>query len=127
MTFEEHGTFDIKVTSNVIAISLYGAFNKEATQHYCNDVALKVSKLASTPFYILLDIRRVEGATPDSWDVAQQHNNWLATQNLVKKVIVCSNESVEYFAHKINESTLSGKVIYFHELGAAQQWIESNR
>lgn len=127
MAFEEHGTFDIKVTSNIIAISLHGAFNKEAIQHYCNDVDLKIAELEPMPFYILLDIRKVEGATPESWEVAQEHNNWLSTKNLTKKVIVCTSELIDYFARKINESALQGKVIYFHDLNTAKNWIVKDK
>ena len=127
MTFQEHGAFEIGISGNVIEVYLFGAFNREATLHYCNDLDLKITELEPMPFYILLDIRKVEGATPESWEVAQEHNNLLSTKNLTKKVIVCTSELIDYFAHKINESTLQDKVIYFNDLNTAKNWITKDK
>ncbi|GGA86558.1 hypothetical protein GCM10011369_30780 [Neiella marina] len=120
-----HGEFDVSVEGNIIHIVMAGSFNEYTIEAISKLIEQAIVGLENRPFYMLIDIRHVDGGTPEAYEASAEFNLWLDQQNLVAKALI--TKSVLF--QQINESRVrehsSQRVAYFDNVDAAKRWFES--
>ena len=86
-----HGSFIVNVEDDIIYITIKGAFNSESIKYLFDEIKKQILSFAGKPFYIFHNALEFTGATPNCYKEADLHNEWLCTQNLVKKALMYSS------------------------------------
>lgn len=107
----------------MIQVSAAGAFNDEGTRQYCDAIEVEVRKLDGAPYVIAVNLTQFEGATPGSWDLLEQHNQFLATTAIVAKAVIAEQAMIRSYAKTANETVLKGKTRLFARQEDALTWL----
>lgn len=78
----------INYDNGIIVSELHGIFNQKSAEEYQKALFSLVMSLNNQPFALLADISRVEGATPEAFDIVKSIINRLPEFGLVAKAYV---------------------------------------
>jgi hypothetical protein len=122
--FNIHCSFNVFIEENVIVAQLFDAFNCEAAEAYVESFDDAIFSLSGQKCFIVLDLRLVEGATPEAWGLAEKHNKALALDdNLLAKAILSNAMLVRHMGEVANKSISSNKVSSFRQMSEAKAWL----
>ena len=122
--FNIHGSFNVFIEENVIVAQLFDAFNYEAAEAYVESFDGAIFSLNGQKYFVVLDLRLVEGATPEAWELAEKHNKALALDdNLLAKAILSNAMLVRHMGEVANKSISSNKVSSFRQMSEAKAWL----
>ena len=76
--------------------------------------------MGETPFSILVDNSKLEGGTPESYEIVEQYNVWLKQKALVAKAIVVPNLAT---TELIRSRCPTIATQYFKSYDEAKKWI----
>lgn len=86
--FNRHGDVLISVDNQIINVELTGAFNYEGAKYYSTKIKRAINSLKIKKFAVCVDIRGVEGGTPEAFQELEQLNSWLNSNGLIAKAFV---------------------------------------
>lgn len=121
------GQFKVRFDDNVISASFEGMFNLSTSKDICSQVERYIESLNGEVFYLIIDLSRYQGSTPDAHREGNRHAIWLEGQNCGGKAIVSDqqvmlniirNEQKFLSQSKINTKT-------FDSQSEALTWIQS--
>jgi len=118
-----HGGYNITISDNIISIVAKGAFNEIGFQGIAVQLRELVSNLSGAPFYILVDLSELDGATPEAFNELEILNQWLNTQNMQAKALVINSAVNEMIIKKRTPALQKQNVQRFTDRLAAQQWL----
>lgn len=78
----------INYDNGIVVSELHGIFNQKSAEEYQKALFSLVMSLNNQPFALLADISRVEGATPEAFDIVKRIINRLPEFGLVAKAYV---------------------------------------
>jgi hypothetical protein len=84
----QHGNSIITVEGEIIIIKVIGCFNIEGITESIQHLKSTIKSFYQRQFKLLLNYLEVEGGTPEVFEIINQFNIWLNTQNIVAKAIV---------------------------------------
>ncbi|MCW8833329.1 MAG: hypothetical protein OQK09_02195 [Colwellia sp.] len=120
---EEHGENTIHVKDNIIYVTLAGAFN----EHGAENVSKKATQIISTfnhkKFMILINLLKLDGATPEAYKISNEFNGWLNSQNMVAKAIVITSQSIKAIDQQWVPSKAGQNIEYFDNEDDALKWL----
>jgi len=124
MLGEQHGEVEFAVEGNIIIATAIGSFNEGGALHYTGGLRKLINDFNNAPFAILVNNLRMEGATPEAFQILEQHNQWLNSQKLVAKAFVVKT-SITTGIVKAHSPSLNQQVIAdFTEQSAALSWLK---
>ena len=92
MTIEsEHGRSYISVDGDIITVKAVGAYNKEGMIKTIEQLESVINSFNQKEFKLLFDYSQAEGGTPDVFDIINECNIWLNSQNMVAKALVINS------------------------------------
>lgn len=114
MKFIEHGTHSTIVVDDMIISTVSGALNEESAIAYIDEVDSARFLFKCRPYTWLVDLQSLEGAVPEAWNKAKEHNELLLKDKmLLRKAIVISTNANLSLAKKINSMYLTDRVQIF--------------
>lgn len=84
----QHGNSIITVEGEIIIIKVIGCFNIEGITESIQHLKSTIKSFYQRQFKLLLNYLEAEGGTPEVFEIINQFNIWLNTQNIVAKAIV---------------------------------------
>lgn len=121
--FSDHGDFEIIVADDVIRVKAWGAYNEGGTRKFCHSLEQEVAKLDGKAFAMISNLLELEGATPESWELAKQHNDWLATTSIAAKAIITKGSLISTLAQRSNDTSMNDKTRIFDDIKQAESWV----
>ncbi|WP_448551172.1 hypothetical protein [Thalassotalea montiporae] len=83
-----HGECEVSRQGNMLFGTLIGSFNEDGITLYIQQMREQVEGYNGQPFVVLVDLTRVEGGTPDAYQILDNYNRWLATQSIAAKALL---------------------------------------
>ncbi|GAC14528.1 hypothetical protein [Aliiglaciecola lipolytica] len=118
-----HGSYTIEVEHNIVHMRYVGMFNAATASLYAEEAKDKIRQLPYDEFFILGDLRKFLGATPDAYAIVNKFNHWVNTQNLRAKALVISNQVVAEIARERISAVKQQNLQYFKGTEEAINWF----
>ncbi|GAA6183616.1 MULTISPECIES: hypothetical protein [Alteromonadaceae] len=118
------GSYQFRVEGNVVYQTFTGMFSGSTAQAYLSETRKMISQFDGKPFCNLIDIRAMEGLTPEGYEMIDKFNQWVNTQNLAAKAIVVSNDVVGKIVSERVPELKKQNLRYFHDFNEAVKWIK---
>lgn len=83
-----HGDFEVTFDNTILTVKLSGSFNEFGTLKLTECIKSNLESLNGQKFHMLVDDRELDGFTPEAYQVIEENNQWLDTQNLIEKAFI---------------------------------------
>lgn len=120
----EHGTAEISITGKRINVILEGSFNREGVLKYQERYRRVVQGFGDSPFKVLLNCLKIDGATPDAFEEIDNFNAWLNTRNIQAKAMVIDSAALTEIAEKRLPQQNKQNIRIFSSTNAALTWLD---
>jgi len=121
------GAYQVEVNENVICVAFKGMFNLDTSKRLCAKGEDIINGLDGAPFYLIINLEKYEGSTPEAHEEGNRHAMWLEKQNCQGKAIVINEQVMLHIIRNeqafLSQSQINTKV--FPTDADAQDWIES--
>lgn len=87
---QEHGSFNMNITDQIIIINAYGAWNLETALRWGREFKLLANQIESSPWACIVDLSSFELAIPEVWEHIDEINDWCNLHNQKYEVVICS-------------------------------------
>lgn len=98
----EHGEFELILSDDIFFMKLIGSFNEFGVRTLITDARKMVNKLDGKQFGVVVNVLNLEGITPEGYEVLNEANKWLNSENMFGKATINSS--------KINASIVKNRV-----------------
>ncbi|GFD67331.1 hypothetical protein [Alteromonas sp. KUL106] len=113
----------IEYKNGIVAIELRGVFNQQSAEDYQKALFCLVMKLNYAPFALLADISRVEGATPEAFDIVKSIINRLPEFGLVAKAYVYRGPVIKGMMFQRIPELEQLEYSFFTDIEVASDWL----
>ena len=113
----------ISYESGVVTTHLHGAFNERSAEDYNERLFKLVMGLNQKPFSLLADISRVEGATPEAFDILKRIIKRLPEMGLIAKAYVYKGPVVRGIMFQRIPELKSMDYLFFTDFDDASSWL----
>lgn len=120
-----HGTYSIKKDADIVRYELIGTFNENVTQDFIDELKSLILGYSSRPFKLMNVQIQLEGATPAAFELVNQLNEWLNTQNMIAKAIVNNSEVLAKMHRFFIPAREAQNIQYFSREEDALAWLTS--
>lgn len=125
MIENQHGEVTVeRISADIILATLVGSFNEIGAKAYVTAIRKEVNK-QNKPFAILVNNLKMEGGTPEAYQILQQHNNWLATTAIKAKAIVTKEMASIELIKSLSPAIKQLNMASFQEVDTALEWLEA--
>ncbi|MCV2884875.1 hypothetical protein OE749_09220 [Aestuariibacter sp. AA17] len=121
--YAAHGDFSVVIQDDIIEVQLIGMFNHEGTEQYVNKVKAAVAKFDGRPFSMLIDDLKMEGGTPEAYEILNRYNTWLNNQNLVAKALIIDSEVKKFIILDRTPALKNQNARFFKSRSKAIAWL----
>lgn len=122
---DQHGEVQLCYENNIIRATLIGAFNEQGAIQYTEGIKHIVKSLKGQEYAILVDNTKMEGGTPEAYQVLEEYNQWLNHTNLVAKAVVVetiiTTELIKHLSPAIKLQTTKT----FKNKASALRWLQT--
>ncbi|NMP31312.1 hypothetical protein HII17_07040 [Thalassotalea sp. M1531] len=125
MIQNQHGCVHIECQGNIIIATLTGAFNDLGANTYAQGVEKVVESFHENKYAILVDNTKLEGGTPEAYQIVEQHNQWLNSTSLVAKAFVVRSEVTTNLIKSLSPSVNQQTTKSFNEKSEAMKWLQT--
>lgn len=119
------GSYDFRIEGNILFQTFIGMFSENSARAYLKEAQQLIKKFDGNPFFIVIDIREMDGATPEAYDMTEHYNQWVNTQHLVAKAIIVKNKVVGKIGSNRMPTLKTQNLQYFNDIDGALAWFES--
>ncbi|MEP4888714.1 MAG: STAS/SEC14 domain-containing protein [Aliiglaciecola sp.] len=119
------GSYEFKVEGRIVYQTFTGMFSGKTARTYLRETKQLITQFEGKAFCMLIDIREMEGLTPDGYNMIDNFNQWVNTQNLVAKAIVVSNDVVGKIVSSRVPELKKQNVKYFEDIQTAIKWVNN--
>lgn len=121
----QHGNCTISLDQSIVFITLVGSFNEDGIAPCIEKAKELIGTLEGKPFCTLLDLREYGGSTPEAFEIQNDYNAWLNSQNLIAKAVVMETELIVKIARSQEDSLKEQEGITkdFDNLVDAHVWL----
>ena len=119
------GKFKVNFDGGMISAAFEGMFNLATSKEICSQVEHYIDSLNGERFFLLIDLSKYQGSTPDAHEEGNRHAIWLETQNCGGKAIV-SDQQVMLNIIRNEQKFLSQSTILtrtFTTQSSAKAWL----
>lgn len=113
----------IRYENGIVVTELGGIFNQRSAEEYHEALFSLVMKLNQQPFALLADISRVEGATPEAFDIVKRIINRLPEMGLVAKAYVYKGPVIKGMMFQRIPELKRMEYSFFTDLDIAFDWL----
>jgi hypothetical protein len=124
MQYQSHGDYHLILNQYIIEVTLVGAFNDLGVKAWTEAVKNTIKLFDGKPFAILMDLTQAQGATPEAFEVANQYNEWLNTQNMIAKAVVFGNRILQEIEQVMVKAKQKQKIKNFFDVNEARLWLQ---
>lgn len=120
----EHGESTIIAKDNIIHITLKGAFNEYGAIGVSKTTMEIIRNFNQKRFMLLVNLLSLDGATPEAFNISNEFNEWLNSQNMVAKAIVITSQAIKAIDQQWVPSKVVQNVEYFYSEDDALRWLK---
>lgn len=124
MAFDAHGKYDLSVRGEIIIVRAFQSWNLEGMKAFSKAYKAFVLDQKFKQFGVLGDLRKMEGATPETVEPFQQLSEWTLANGQIARAQIIDSALKEFL---INESS-KGKDLFpiqsFVDEAPALVWLE---
>lgn len=113
----------IRYENGIVVTELGGIFNQRSAEEYYEALFSLVMKLNQRPFALLADISRVEGATPEAFDIVKRIINRLPEFGLVAKAYVYKGPVIKGMMFQRIPELKQLEYSFFTNRNTASDWL----
>ena len=121
----QHGNSIITVEGEIIIIKVIGCFNIEGITESIQHLKSTIKSFYQRQFKLLLNYLEAEGGTPEVFEIINQFNIWLNTQNIVAKAIVTDSLINLAILKKRAPASQTNNSKVFKNQSNAFNWLQS--
>jgi len=121
----QHGNSIITVEGEIIIIKVIGCFNIEGITESIQHLKSTIKSFSQRQFKLLLNYLEAEGGTPEVFEIINQFNIWLNTQNIVAKAIVTDSLINLAILKKRAPASQTNNSKVFKNQSNAFNWLQS--
>lgn len=121
----EHGQYQLKWHGNILLVKLVGSFNEEGTLSYIADAKQLLEAADMDGYYMLIDDIELEGATPVSYQLVNDFNQWSIDNGLIAKALITSSPTVVNMMYKMAPTFERDNIRSFSAVVEGLAWLES--
>ncbi len=92
MSLKIHGDYKITVIGEIFILRLYDTWNEDCSKAFLTDYKNIIVEKGFKQFGVLVDLRKVEGATPEALNLFQSITTWTYEHGQIARAIVYSSE-----------------------------------
>jgi len=122
----EHGENTIIAKENIIHITLKGAFNEYGAIDVSKKTMEIIRNFNQKRFMLLVNLLNLDGATPEAFNISNEFNEWLNSQNMVAKAIVITSQVIKAIDQQWVPSKVVQNVEYFDSEDDALRWLKNS-
>lgn len=120
----EHGESTIVAKENIIHITLKGAFNEYGAIDVSKKTMEIIRNFNQKRFMLLVNLLNLDGATPEAFNISNEFNEWLNSQNMVAKAIVITSQVIKAIDQQWVPSKVVQNIEYFDSENDALIWLK---
>jgi hypothetical protein len=120
-----HGEFDISIDSDIIKITVKGAFNDVGAKALAEQLERHIMTLNNEPFAILANLLEFEGGTPEVFAESEVFNAWLNSKNMIAKALVFTSPALIMIEQTFVTSKHGQNIQYFSDETIAVAWLDT--
>ena len=113
----------INYDNGIVVSELHGIFNQKSAEEYQKALFSLVMSLNNQPFALLADISRVEGATPEAFDIVKRIVNRLPEFGLVAKAYVYKGPVIKGMMFQRIPELKQLEYSFFTDRNTASDWL----
>jgi len=113
----------INYDNGIVVSELHGIFNQKSAEEYQKALFSLVMSLNNQPFGLLADISRVEGATPEAFDIVKRIINRLPEFGLVAKAYVYKGPVIKGMMFQRIPELEQLEYSFFTDRNTASDWL----
>ena len=103
----EHGNYDLQRHGQIMLISIEGAWNVPAFEHYeCDLRSLAEEMFSAGPWGLIMDARRWELSTPDVLPMVSRLSAWLDQRRLKGSALITKGD---FLSESVARETIFGR------------------
>ncbi|QIR13699.1 hypothetical protein [Shewanella aestuarii] len=119
-----HGEHSVSMQEDIIYTKVIGAFNEFGIKNYTDTVMTLVKQREGKPFAVLVDNTKLEGATPEAFQLLESYNLWMNQQNMIAKALVFNVAILATITQSQTPSLCAENVKICKSIEEAQTWLE---
>jgi hypothetical protein len=113
----------INYYNGIVVSELHGIFNQKSAEEYQKALFSLVMSLNNQPFALLADISRVEGATPEAFEIVKRIINRLPEFGLVAKAYVYKGPVIKGMMFQRIPELKQLEYSFFTNRNTASYWL----
>lgn len=121
------GKFKVNFDGVMISATFEGMFNLATSKDICSQVERYIEGLNGKRFYLLIDLSKYQGSTPEAHEEGNRHAMWLESQNCGGKAVVSNQQVMLNIIRNeqkfLNQSKILNKT--FIAQSEAKDWLNS--
>lgn len=115
--------YSIEVKENIIYLLIEGSLDIETSQRWIDEMKLVIKGFEGREFKILVDTLKMDGATPEAYDVIDDYNKWLSNQNIIAKAMIMPQKFLKEIYEARVPSRLGHEVKCFLDREVGEKWL----
>ena len=109
----------------IVTATLHGLFNEQSAHDYGKKLFGLVRELNGKPFALLADIRYVQGATPDAFDILSEIIEKLPKMGLCAKAYVYEGLVIKGIMFQRIPKLKDMEYLFFTDFDEARTWLSN--
>ena len=122
---DQHGEVQLCYENNIIRATLIGAFNEQGAIQYTEGIKHIVKSLKGQKYAILVDNTKMQGGTPEAYQVLEEYNQWLNSTNIVAKAMVVRTLITTELIYNLSPSIKLQNTKTFKNKESALLWLKT--
>jgi len=116
-------TTSVEYDNGIVTATLHGLFNEHSAYDYRDKLFSLLRDLNGKPFALLADIRDVEGATPDAFDMVRYIVGKLPSMGLCAKAYVHDGPVIKGIMFQRIPQLKDMDYLFFTDFDDARAWL----
>ena len=116
-------TTSVQYDDGIVTATLHGLFNEQSAHDYSKKLFGLVRELNGKPFALLADIRHVQGATPDAFDILSEIIGKLPNMGLCAKAYVYEGLVIKGIMFQRIPKLKEMEYLFFTDFDEAHDWL----
>lgn len=116
-------TTSVHYDDGIVTATLHGLFNEQSAHDYSKKLFGLVRELNGKPFALLADIRHVQGATPDAFDILSEIIGKLPNMGLCAKAYVHEGLVIKGIMFQRIPKLKEMEYLFFTDCDEARDWL----
>lgn len=123
-----HGDINLTITKNIIMFDVIGSFNEEGAKTGYKKLKKAIKSFKDSPYYIIENILKFTGATPQAYVTANKENEWINKHNPpVMRLFVVNDRIHTSIALNQEKELAKQNIMYFTDKESALDWVFRNQ